>query len=530
MAVLDIKNFGGELPSVSPRALPADAAQENRNLLLLTREFRPLKADTTVSACPAGTKTLRRFARKADGSFNTDTTTGWITSTQERSYVKGQINDERTERTYYTVDDGSVRPRAIDVNGADRVLGVPRPTKTTVSLDVVEEFTPEEADSFLYEQVGAQVRSVIQANIVQIEPLGRRSGSTMYAGPTSTYGMTFSNNATVVAEGFGERHADLWYVLPQARADEIKISDSLVNGKRLSNGDWLVSITAIPWTARVNAGALVTALQGVTFPSEAGPSVAGQPVFTADQVNAMVTKVQEYLSPDRLVRSQKQRLNSAVGDFMSALLETPINNADQNDDDIWALHRKLGELRVLAYNLTVDVENVMRDALKRLTDSASTEIQSYLSSAGGVTGLGVDVVNRQVDTRFYFTTFVTDWGEESEPSEVSDMIEMDQNDIVTVARPGLSYGTDFAARNIEKFFIRRRTHHAHKTVFPKAVDASRHDIVHQVIAVGNRVKNANHAARFFGGVDLVIAEPAGFFVFVRRCGFFGHAAALFCAL
>ena len=26
--------------------------------------------------------------------------------------------------------------------------------------------------------------------------------------------------------------------------------------------------------------------------------------------------------------------------------------------------------------------------------------------------------------------------------------------------------------NIEKFFIRRRTHHAHKTVFPKAVDAS----------------------------------------------------------
>ena len=43
-----------------------------------------------------------------------------------------------------------------------------------------------------------------------------------------------------------------------------------------------------------------------------------------------------------------------------------------------------------------------------------------------------NAVIRLPDTRFYFYTYVTDWGEESAPSPVSDMVEPDQNDTVTV--------------------------------------------------------------------------------------------------
>ncbi|MDB5885017.1 MAG: hypothetical protein JWR74_1188, partial [Polaromonas sp.] len=42
MSVIDIKHFGGEFPSVSPRALAGNAAQTARNLLPSSSEFRPL--------------------------------------------------------------------------------------------------------------------------------------------------------------------------------------------------------------------------------------------------------------------------------------------------------------------------------------------------------------------------------------------------------------------------------------------------------------------------------------------------------
>lgn len=463
MASIKIDNFGGELPSVSPRSLPADAAQENRNLYLATREFRPLKADATVAACPSGTKTLHRFARKADGSFNADTTTGWITSTQERSYVKGQINDERTERTYYTVDDGSVRPRAIDVNGADRVLGVPRPTKTTVSLDVVEEFTPEEADSFLYEFSSEQVRSAIAGALVTIEPLVRRNGSTIYAGPSSTYGMTFSDNATVDAAGFGGRHGDLWYVVPAARATEARLNELSVGGKTLDNGDFLAFITCVPWTARVDSGALVAALQGLTLPPESG-APTGQRVFTDAQVNKLVNKVNEYLSVDRLARAQKSLLDRLAQDYVSALVNMPIVVNDNNDDDIWRLHTRLQDLQVQAFNATKAVEDAMRDAFNRLIGTTQV-IGDVFMSEGGVSGIGLETTSRVVDTRFYITTMVTDWGEESEPSEVSDIIEADQNDVVTVNRPTLTTSEAYAARNITKWRIYRSNSGSTSTAF-----------------------------------------------------------------
>lgn len=61
MAVIKIDNFGGELPSVSPRALPPDAAQENRNLFMGVSEFRPLKTDASVGASVTAAKSIYRI-------------------------------------------------------------------------------------------------------------------------------------------------------------------------------------------------------------------------------------------------------------------------------------------------------------------------------------------------------------------------------------------------------------------------------------------------------------------------------------
>ena len=65
------------------------------------------------------------------------------------------------------------------------------------------------------------------------------------------------------------------------------------------------------------------------------------------------------------------------------------------------------------------------------------------SSGGGATptpGNTGTVLSRPVtriaEDAFYVTTFVTDWGEESAPSPVTDMVTRDGNDTVTINRPG----------------------------------------------------------------------------------------------
>ena len=47
--------------------------------------------------------------------------------------------------------------------------------------------------------------------------------------------------------------------------------------------------------------------------------------------------------------------------------------------------------------------------------------------------LGEKAVHRIIDARFYVATYVTDWGWERAPSPVSEMLEVDQNDSVTVS-------------------------------------------------------------------------------------------------
>ena len=74
-----------------------------------------------------------------------------------------------------------------------------------------------------------------------------------------------------------------------------------------------------------------------------------------------------------------------------------------------------------------------------LTESMKQKVKDYaavlFSGDPTTTGLPVPVV-RNVESRFYVATLVTDWGEESMPSGPSIMVEMDQNDSASVTRTG----------------------------------------------------------------------------------------------
>lgn len=59
-------------------------------------------------------------------------------------------------------------------------------------------------------------------------------------------------------------------------------------------------------------------------------------------------------------------------------------------------------------------------------------------------------VTRIIDTRVYSVTWVTDWDEESAPSDVTDLIDVDQNDTVTINRPTVPTG-----KNINRWRIYR---------------------------------------------------------------------------
>lgn len=508
MAVLKIENFGGELPSVSPRALPADAAQTNRNLFLATREFRPLATDLTVAACEDGTKTLHRFARDASGNFNTNPSTGWITSTQERSYVKGQINDERTERTYLTFDDGSARPRVIDATGADRLLGVPRPASLAVSANITDELTSEEASNFLYGEAAEAIRTAIEASAIDPgpnEPNARRSGSTILGGPYSTHGLFFNDEA-----GVPSFTSTLWWVLV-ARVSVERATTLGLDYNRLSalsdgTNVW-IPINALPYIRSVNTTQLQTKLREIQYPEGSGEK-SGTQLLEDAKISSLVEQVTKGLDPSTFAKSLRDDLDGTVREFARLLTSATVSTvtakpveptkpttaewfysgseggesgpfrsqewvdydiamkdyreqmdayessvADTSRSQAEVLNRLL-ELQSKAATLTRQIEEAC-DRQYGLATGTTTSVSSWIDSIGGVSGVIGETVTRIIDTRFYVATFVTDWGEESAPSKPSDLVEVDQNDSVTITRPVPASGETFASRHITKWRLYR---------------------------------------------------------------------------
>lgn len=511
MPVIKIENFGGEMPSMSARALPPNAAQENRNLLLGTAEFRPQMVDLSAGSVTAGAQTLRRFNN------------AWRTSTTLQSYVKGQINDEKTERTYFTEDSGSSAPRAIDNTGANRELGVYRPVKPAVTLTVADELTQQEANTYLYETGAEQIRAALAPHFVDSEP-GSRYGTLPLGGPYALYGAEF-------AETTGLTAADPWNLYVRLTRD--RFSSLQLDGVRLNSrfiggvltGPRFLPLVALPFTRLPSATAMSAAIRQILAPADS--SRAGAQLLTDAQITKLVAAITDYMDPGKFAKDKRDELDGLAKEFtrlltsetVSVLTEPTKENYTYTDTSVapavvrnitqkpsgpqyvdntsgdnfgqgaaystsWAaydaaveqynkakvaydkgvsaatftadsLNTRLAEIQAKAMAATKAIETESLSRLATLTGDAAF-VADFLSRQGGVSEFLGTITERIVDTRFYVVTFVTDWGEESAPSEPSDLLEMDQNDVPTITRPNSTrVGSALAGANIATWRLYR---------------------------------------------------------------------------
>ena len=243
MTVIRIDSFGGEYPSLSGQALPGDGAQRNVNLYAGIKEFRPLMEDKAVVGAPPGAKSIYRTQRKDANSYNglTNEAENWLISAKELSYVKGQVNDDATERTYFTTDDGSDFPKAFDLSSVNgpRKLGVPPPTTVVTAIVEGKSFTIDDTDEAL-NAIAKQLReAIIECTIIPGDTMGQdpstaaqRQKASRYkdytpnplslvplSGPKSHYGLAPTEGVTyALPASWHDMHWKLHAVRP---ADEL---------------------------------------------------------------------------------------------------------------------------------------------------------------------------------------------------------------------------------------------------------------------------------------------------------------------
>jgi hypothetical protein len=101
MTVIALRTFSGMNQGVNPEILPDDAAQNALNTKLIYGDLRPWKVPLTIATpTKAGTKqTIYRF-----GENGTDESQYWFSWTTDVNIVRAPIDNDTTERTYYTGD------------------------------------------------------------------------------------------------------------------------------------------------------------------------------------------------------------------------------------------------------------------------------------------------------------------------------------------------------------------------------------------------------------------------------------------
>jgi len=309
MSFIDVTNFGGEIPRVSARALPAGTAQINSNLLATATEFRPLQSDSVVGSAQAGAKTLYRLSKDSTGVVRTLDTAGWIAETADKSYVKGQINDDGTERTYVTFNDGTQKPRAIDALGADRLMGVPSPFYATAVLVEGESFTSTEATAWADGTLVPALHEAFLASLPVTTLAGnqissRVSGGLPVAGAYSMYGMTQNAASPWLAER----------VLPLDTAKAAGLNDPTI-GPQLTGSTLSIPVLCLPYWGKVAATAtLSTAIRLIENPRD------GSQLFTDPQIAAIVAGLVAHFDPDDAsVKTLRTALDAQVKAINSAI-------------------------------------------------------------------------------------------------------------------------------------------------------------------------------------------------------------------
>jgi hypothetical protein len=444
MALLHITHFGGLVPKAPPRRLPDNAAQVCANLLASTSEFRPLAIDLDVVANTGvnSPKTIYRLQRNADGSLNTSfgSAATWKITAADVNYARCQINSDTTERTVVSYNDGSAAPRMIDAVGGDRQLGVPKPAGApTVTVNVIDEYTTDERTADLT-SLESTVRSLVSGNLIPVwrgwtgEPASYRPGSVEpcftdrdyipgvdpeEAQQIRVFKMSSTggaNNGTLSNPYVGTvERVSPWFMDPALGgfwARGTSWPSFLHVWLDPAHDHWCIPVHAYGLTYDINAVPLRDALAAIPMPGKTD----GTKLMTVAQADEIIT----------LLADEWNRRWTAVGPKLNALKAkvdaTKVLLRGEIQADAAAVREALAELRRLSDAVTAHYADSVTVATRIIGEYFESELEQGLPEA----------VVRQIETRAYIYTYVTDRGEESASSPPSELVDVDQNDTTTV--------------------------------------------------------------------------------------------------
>ena len=156
-----------------------------------------------------------------------------------------------------------------------------------------------------------------------------------------------------------------------------------------------------------------------------GTAVSGTAWTNKDSMYGKISdRVQSYLDALAATISTAHWATSRKAEWPSA-------STDVGKTRITATLTALADLRTASAKLTADYDLLNARLATNINDSVMPALTALFPAP----------TTRLVDTRYYVTTLVTAWGEESSPSPVSNMLTVDQNDTVIVTCP-TGYLTD----------------------------------------------------------------------------------------
>lgn len=494
MAVIKLTNLGGLLPSVLPRALPDNGAQKAENILARTVEFRPLKNDLTAVADTGGTnptnpKTIHRLSRKPDGTFNTDATAvnSWKIHANEVNYVKAQINDNTTERTYYTDADGAFPPRVLSASernaagnhfaGIDKPLGVPAPASAPTG--VVNR-------NYLY-TAAARSAELAKARDDAVEII-RRSAVIEWLGATFGFeadGVTKRKHPGNVTPGYMDQaglgslenpdNAKVYRVMQVEALNSTKVLNSFASSALTEQAKPRLDSAGNVVYDGVFDARLLSVYATATGPYGSTTWWGSSPFTSTVAIcTPFVVYGRTYNIPQNPVASQATLGKYAMANDMvkikmpgtSTTPDTPLFTLEQCNKFLQLLVDTCGagsprvkplidqlDNEANKFHVTLDaglctsIEQVVleQEALQVLSDAIGAEYEKIFAEIPAMLEQffyteGIDArvppgVPRILEDRFYIATYVTGWGEESAPSPPSAMVEVDQAETVTGSPP-----------------------------------------------------------------------------------------------
>lgn len=402
MGRIVIEEFGGITPSVDARRLGPAGAQTAKNLDLRFGDFRPLRgAGASVTTVPSGTVSLHR------------TPTGtWLSSTTDTNYVDAQQADTVAERVYLT---GRQPYPEVWQGGSYRRLGVPRPPAApTATVVAGDEFATDERTVAVRALVDSMYATAV-AETTEV-PLGG-----------GVPGTALSPGALWLAHGTNAGlPTSIWrqvcYCVPitlgpiaTVTASDSYLLDPALGGKAIVEAS--VNYWAVPfyWQARgyeFDEAAMETAYEALLKPPE-----NTDPLFTpteaAAAVQAIVSRFDATLEPAKAYIDQLDVAQTAVVTILSGTT----TDAQRS----FALANAQTTLKAASQRVE-DYNTQTYQGLRSLVQAALGAFDYLVPAA----------VERNLETRSYYFTYVNDRDEESAPSDPCALLELDQNDTVQV--------------------------------------------------------------------------------------------------